>query len=643
MLIRVKKNILVRTNVLICLIIIVGFLVTAVLSYRANYSASLENIEQVSDLTSEGIYYQMTTTFTKPVNISLTMANDSLLKDLLSREEGGEDSAYLKTLQNYLQGYREKYGYDSVFLVSSATGRYYNFNGLDRVLEPGDPENEWYYEMLESGLEYNLVVDNDEVEGAENAITVFVNCKIRDEGGAAIGIVGVGMKIEGLQSLLKSYRQEFGVEAFLIDGSGMIEVSADYTGYQLVSFFGLYGYSDQTRREVLGWREEGTARKFWTSELADAQANNYLVTRYIPELEWHLVVERDTEAMVDELNRQVVETVLIIAAIITAILVVVTHVIRGFNRRLITLTRSAVQERRTVFEEATEQLFENIYELDITRNRSANQATEEYFESLGAPPGTPYDKALHIIAEKQIKPEFRKGYLDTFSPEPVLRAFKEGKDALEYEFMISNGGEYYWMRITARLVQLESDGSVHMLVYRQNIDAEKRQEERMLVLAQTDEMTGLYTKTATQQRIEQALRESPEQLFAFFIFDIDSFKDANDRYGHAFGDTVIETFTATLRGHFRKDDVIGRIGGDEFAAFIPVPNPEWAEGKAAELSGALNWTHTREDKSWEVSASIGVAFAPRDGCDRKTLYKKADIALYETKKRGRNGYTLYHE
>ena len=81
-----KKNILLRTNLLICVVIIAGFLMTAVLSYRANYSASLENIEQVSTLTSEGIYYQMNSAFTKPVNISLTMANDSLLKEFLATE-----------------------------------------------------------------------------------------------------------------------------------------------------------------------------------------------------------------------------------------------------------------------------------------------------------------------------------------------------------------------------------------------------------------------------------------------------------------------------------------------------------------------------------------------------------------------------
>ncbi len=96
-----------------------------------------------------------------------------------------------------------------------------------------------------------------------------------------------------------------------------------------------------------------------------------------------------------------------------------------------------------------------------------------------------------------------------------MKAYREGKETLRYDFMIANGGDYYWMRIIARIVPFEGDGSIHMLVYRQNIDAEKRQEKRMLFLAQTDEMTGILTKTATQHGIERILRKEPEQAYAF--------------------------------------------------------------------------------------------------------------------------------
>ena len=129
-----------RTNLLVSTIIILGFIITATLSYQANYRASLANIEQISSLTSEGIYFQIMSVFTKPVNISLTMAHDELLIDYLANEKDHLDNPdYTATITNYLDAYRKQYGYDSVFFVSRATGRYYNFNGVDRVLTPDNP------------------------------------------------------------------------------------------------------------------------------------------------------------------------------------------------------------------------------------------------------------------------------------------------------------------------------------------------------------------------------------------------------------------------------------------------------------------------------------------------------------------------
>lgn len=364
------------------------------------------------------------------------------------------------------------------------------------------------------------------------------------------------------------------------------------------------------------------ARSFWITGGSGFQKTDYVVARYLPELEWHLVVNQDTAALVESLNRQLVLTMLVICVIIAVILWVITHVIRAFNRQIVELTQSVEQERRTVFEKATGQLFEDIYELDITANRPANHATEQYFESLGAPHGIPYDKALQIVAEKQVKEEFRQGYLDTFLPENVLRAFRQGRETLRYELMISrDGGEYYWMRITARLVPLEGDGSLRMLVYRQNIDAEKKQEERMRLLAQTDEMTGLFTKAATQRRIEDCLRENPGRLYAFFIFDIDNFKQANDSYGHAFGDGVIREFTRILRGHFRADDLLGRIGGDEFAAFVAAPGRDVGGRKGG---GALRRARPGLRRGGEELAPLRQhrrLFAPRQGDGFDGLYR----------------------
>ena len=633
-----------RTNVLVCLTIVGGFVVTSALSYQANYGASLQNIEQVSRLASGSMYHQLNTTFSKPLNVSLTMANDSLLKLLLSEERDREDDpSYDETIRTYLGEYHELYGYESVFLVSADTGRYYSYTGSDRTMNPEDPANDWYYDLLKSGEAYAANVDNDDAANGE--VTLFANCVIRDAQGNALGVVGVGMRIEHLQSLFRQYHDDFGVDAYLVDAAGTVEVSANHDVGENLNYFDVHPFTEEQKTELTNWDSATESLGFWAGESSGVipVESDYVVARFLPDAGWHLVVERDTSELLTDLRLQLAETLAVIVLIVGVILFVITSVIRNFNRKIVNLTQSIERERRPAFEKATQHLFEDIYELDVTNDRPANEAAEDYFESLGAPRGASFSEGLAIIAEKQIKEEFRDGYLNTFSPDKVLEAYEAGREELRYECMISSGGEYYWLRITGRIVKNDEDGAVHMLVYRQNVNAEKLREGHMRRLAMTDEMTGLYTKSATERVIGQALEEDRAGLFAFFIFDIDVFKQANDRFGHAFGDTVIKSFTGSIRSAFRKDDVIGRIGGDEFVAFASVPDEAWARRKAEELSRELDRDHVSNGKTWHMSASIGIAFAPRDGLDFDTLYKHADQALYRTKEKGRNGLTVYGE
>lgn len=633
-----KNHILLKINALICGIIIIGFLTTAVLSYKANFTTSVKNIEQVSALTSEGIYYQLTSILSKPLNVSLTMANDSLLKDYLAEEENNlENEDYAHRIQDYLSAYKEKYSYDSVFLVSTVSNRYYHFDGIDRYITRDNPENDWYYHMLETDQDYLLNVDNDEVEGADNGITVFVNCKIHDGEGKVLGIVGVGVRIEDLQELLQEYEENFGIKAFLIDENGLIEISTEYTGYEKVDIFKVYQL-EKIKDEVLGFKESGVARNIWTMDEREKEKRDFIVSRYIPELSWHLLVERNTAPLLELFYRQLIHTAIIIAVIIGTILVLITYVIRGFSSQIVKITK----EHEERFRKSTEQLYDNIYELDITRQRAAGKSTEQYFESLGAAKDTSYDEVLQIISERQIAQEHRDGFVNTFCSRNVIREYEAGNTHLQYDFLISeNGSDYLWMRIDAYSYYNLEDKSIRMFTYWKNIDVEKRRNMKIEKKAQIDEMTGLFTKMETRRRIEAMFSENKEGLYGFFIFDIDNFKQANDLYGHAFGDAVIIDFANSIKANFRKEDVIGRIGGDEFVAFIRVPSVEWAEQKAEETSRALNKIFTESGQQWRISVSIGVAIAPKAGTDFETIYRKADYALYETKRRGKNGYTIF--
>ncbi|MFR8276422.1 MAG: GGDEF domain-containing protein [Desulfovibrio fairfieldensis] len=207
-----------------------------------------------------------------------------------------------------------------------------------------------------------------------------------------------------------------------------------------------------------------------------------------------------------------------------------------------------------------------------------------------------------------------------------------------------DGGEaYYWLRITARIFFWDEDKSVRIFSFRQNIDEEKKRECRLSAQARLDPLTGLCNKAATEQHISETLAacKAEDRRFAFFILDIDDFKRVNDDFGHAVGDMVIREFALELKRQFRDTDVAGRIGGDEFAAFLPVPGRAWVERKASKLGAALRKSFMSETYAFGITASIGIALAPRDGKDFATLYRNADAALYQAKKRGKDGFSVH--
>lgn len=634
-----KKNVLLQTNIFICTVIIMGFLLTSFISYRSNTGIFKQDTEHISELTLDGIYHQIDSIFAKPINISLTMANDSLLKTFLTEEGArGDEEAFIQTMRSYLLTYKEKYLYDSVFLVSANSNRYYHFDtGIDRVLTADNPENQWYYSFLESPDEYALNIDNDEVQAANNEINIFINCKIYSPDGTTLGVVGVGFSVTTMQAMLQDYENNFQLRAYLIDSLGNIEISTANTGYEKIDLFETGRYR-QYRNAILSGSDN--IQSFWYSSDEGA---GFLMSRYIPNLSWYLVIDNDTSAIEADLNRQLFLGMTIIIIVIGVVLLIITNIIRKYNTRIVSLTVEKEKIHRTVLQTETAKMYENIYEFDITHDRAANEGTEHYFESLGISKRLSYDKALRVIAEKQIHEDFREGYLQTFSRDHVLNSYEEGLDSLKYDFMTTNddGATYYWMRITARIFFWEDDQSVRILVYRQNIDSEKRLELSMTEQMQLDSLSGLYNKAATQELARKMMSENPDRVYAFFILDIDNFKTVNDTLGHATGDMVIADFAQKLKQQFRKDDIVGRIGGDEFVALLPISSKEVVEKKARALAQALHYDYSSDSKHCSVSASIGVAVSPEAGKNFETLYQNADSALYQTKRKGKQGFTLY--
>lgn len=161
--------------------------------------------------------------------------------------------------------------------------------------------------------------------------------------------------------------------------------------------------------------------------------------------------------------------------------------------------------------------------------------------------------------------------------------------------------------------------------------------------AQTDLLTGILNKVSFEEAVEAAIQEAGESSYgALYIIDLDDFKHVNDNLGHAMGDRVLSDTARKLRTIFRDIDIIGRIGGDEFAAFLRCPGEtdinELKRRRAETIIKELKEVYEANGHKVQVSASVGVAGFPVDGGDYKSLYAKADTALYAAKREGKNRY-----
>ena len=162
--------------------------------------------------------------------------------------------------------------------------------------------------------------------------------------------------------------------------------------------------------------------------------------------------------------------------------------------------------------------------------------------------------------------------------------------------------------------------------------------------ASHDTLTGLANRAHFQAEVSRALRGRGEEgggdggLIAVLFIDLDGFKAVNDALGHDLGDDLLRQVGARLRLHARRGDLVARLGGDEFTVLLRgLQEGRDAERVAAKLLDALCEPYRVDGVPVEVTASMGVAVAPRDGTDVATLQKRADAAMYRVKRSGKNG------
>ena len=261
------------------------------------------------------------------------------------------------------------------------------------------------------------------------------------------------------------------------------------------------------------------------------------------------------------------------------------------------------------------------------------------FEKAGAD----FNSRAQGYARARVYAEDRERYIAFADSNVLLADYHRGhrSDMLEYRELTPEGGAR-WLRLTVEMVEYPNSTDVEAYLMYEDVDEEKRAELETKEHAQTDPLTGLLNRATFAALVNHILSVTePARCHALLMLDIDGFKQVNDSFGHGAGDQALTDIANDLRAIVRRDDLVCRLGGDEFMVFFNnIQSETVALSKAKQICIAIRKALSMEV---QISGSVGIAMAPRDGEDFDTLYKKADSALYYVKGSGKDSFVLYDE
>ena len=180
----------------------------------------------------------------------------------------------------------------------------------------------------------------------------------------------------------------------------------------------------------------------------------------------------------------------------------------------------------------------------------------------------------------------------------------------------------------------------------QDISFIKDSQSKIEKLAYTDELTGLANRTFFIAQLEKLVEISKRGRydFALLYFDVDDFKRVNDIHGHEGGDLLLCEVASRLSEHLRTEDVLARMGGDEFALILGGANNEQDVIKVAnQILTIVNTPFLIRDREIQTGTSIGITMSMSDEKEAEAMLQHADLAMYEAKGGGKNSYHFYTE
>lgn len=225
---------------------------------------------------------------------------------------------------------------------------------------------------------------------------------------------------------------------------------------------------------------------------------------------------------------------------------------------------------------------------------------------------------------------------------PQFGSVEGGGAAKSFECTLLTAGAER-VPVEVNYCEVEEEGRRLVFFMLDDITERVKNQRRLFQQSITDSLTGLFNRRYFDERLEQEFSRASRyrRLFSVIIIDIDGFKQANDLYGHGYGDQMLQLATTIFHETFRDEDTLYRYGGDEFAMILPETTKEGTVDVAERLRDRFARGCSDMAKRVKLSLSIGVASHPEDGANAQDLVGVADRRMYLAKESGGNRISAY--
>ncbi|MCR5177186.1 MAG: response regulator [Anaerovibrio sp.] len=427
----------VTTRKWVVLGLMTSFLLSTLVSIWSLNIMAKDNTRAMDMILTARIFDTLNNKVSEPVNVAETMSATKQLKDMLKEEDNQDANVTEMQLQEYLQGIKNTFQYETAFVVSDKSKNYYTYYGLMKKIDTANNTNDnWYSEVVTTAQPYDVSVDKDSL--MPDKWTVFVNAKIEDDTGHLLGVCGVGMELTDLQKLFHKMEDEYNVKINLIDNNGIIKVATSDSAI------------DKPYDGILDTTDDNGDGYIYTKQ----DDGEFTITKHLENIDLYLVVTSKDMVGNHELWKVIVFNTVLSSLIMLFGFMILRLIVKkadAHETEAFLLTKRMTAAAQIYFDFREINIINNTVDYDI--NYDEDSSDQDALSNA-------QEKLYDFIADNVI-PE-QQEQINKFIDFSTLDERLEGRNTITSEFMTKDGK---WLRVRFVICQYTPLGKIATVLW----------------------------------------------------------------------------------------------------------------------------------------------------------------------------------